>query len=97
MAISGHQFQSALGFEECKLECAKYEWCRGILEGIHEKTRGSCRLLTNHSSPIFGWTYYHSGNWAEPTHWQESSNVFYRCLERIKQGYFEITVAARIH
>ena len=71
--------------EECKLECENYEWCRGIK--INVVYSGNCRLLTNQSTPINGWTFYDSGNWVEPKNWKESKTIDnYRCLEKVEIG-----------
>jgi len=88
--ISGHQKDGVETKEECKLECTKREWCKGIR--INIEYSGNCRLLTNRSSPIDGWTFYNSGNWAEPKNWKEGkTNDNYRCLEKVKIEYQEPT------
>ena len=70
---------------QCKLDCEKYEWCRGIrVANPDESTLETCRLLTNHSVHITGWKYYNIGNWAEPRNWADSQYNTLRCLEKIK-------------
>ena len=87
--ISGYQnLNKASTFQECKNQCEKYEWCRGVRVANPKMTIDKyCRLLTNHSSPIEGWTLYNNGNWAEPQEWNESP-VYptLRCLEKVKIG-----------
>ena len=93
-AISGYQSKNGLKtVAECKLDCKKYEWCRGIRVANPELTEFKyCRLLTNHSLGIEGWKFFDIGNWAEPHNWESSTEHFntLRCLEKIKISMFKI-------
>ena len=62
--ISGQQSQNDKTSEECRFECEKYEWCRGIR--VKKSDDKHCRLLTNYSTRVDGWGFLDSGNWAEP-------------------------------
>ena len=79
--------------DECKAECEKYDWCKGLRikendNGFH----GSCRLLTNDDSVnLEGWTFYNKGNWIEPELWlpiigQKPEHASYKCYEKISSG-----------
>lgn len=85
-SIAGHQNDA--GEEDCKLQCEKYEWCRGVR--VMYSNKKECRLLTNNSTPIDGYNYLNPGRWVEPKDWKESIlypttvNPTYRCLEKIE-------------
>ena len=80
--ISGHENKNKT-IEECKFECEKYKWCRGI--GVKKENSRFCRLLSNDSTPLDGWTYKNPGNWAEPKDWKET-RIYesYQCLEKVE-------------
>ena len=79
--------------DECKKECEKYDWCKGLrvkenAYGFH----GSCRLLTNDDSVnMEGWTFFNKGNWVEPENWlpvvgQQPKHASYKCYVKISSG-----------
>ena len=94
--ISGYVSRESKTVDECKFECVKYKWCRGIR--IRYTDNKPCRLLTNESSPIDGWKYYNSGNWVEPTNWKESiHNKAYQCLEKVEISEFKFLMGFYLH
>ena len=90
--ISGHQKQR-ISHDQCKMECLKHRWCRGIrISGSISNHFGKCRLLTNHKIPLPGWIFYNEGNWVEPSKWKETGDVTcktaymdntYHCYEKV--------------
>ena len=79
--------------DECKAECEKYDWCKGVrVKENHNGFHGSCRLLTNDDSVnMEGWTFFNKGNWIEPEKWlpiigQQPEHASYKCYEKISSG-----------
>ena len=81
--IAGYR-RDDLSLEKCVTECKKYLWCRGI--GVSSNVKSHCRLLTNESSPLDGWTFIDSGKWAEPKDWKEGFSEYpkLQCLEKVE-------------
>ena len=87
--IAGYR-RDDLSLEKCVTECKKYQWCRGI--GVSSTNNNHCRLLTNESSPLDGWTFIDSGKWTEPKDWKEGFSNYpnLRCLEKVEIRMYNV-------
>ena len=77
-------FKSYVDLVDCKIECTKYSWCRGIRRPV---SGNQCGLLRDQqSSTISGWENAYPLNWVEPDQWKNSGHNGYKCFEKVKRG-----------